>query len=201
MMQAHGILFCDLSDFTTYLNKIDNQSLLHFGAAYATMVNRMLELGRQNRKMYLANRMGDGFLWFDFHTNPASMAMLDFATKQLTPLVESFIKSAKIISDRAGLAGMKLSILPGDFKYVEARLDPGALGALSISRVDFLSPQINLAARINSLPASSDYFALVNREFVERVKLWRPAMVNRLVPLGPQNLKGIDEKVEVWGYK
>ena len=200
LMKANGLLFCDLSDFTTYLNDIDSKSLTHFGAAYATMVNKMLELGRRNRKMYLANRMGDGFIWFDFNTNSSSLAMLDFAKNLLAPLVNAFLKSVKIIANREGLAGLKLSLLPGEFEYVEARLDPRVLGELSISRIDFLSPQINLAARINGLPESHNFFALVNEEFVSRLKRSRPEELTNIVALGPQKLKGLNEQVPVWGY-
>lgn len=201
LTEAEGLLFCDLSDFTIYLNHLSQGELTLFAEVYEGFLKKLMELRFTWKGKYLANRMGDGFIWFDFHQDEEGLSLLDFTEQGLLPLAEAFTKSVKVLSDRPGLRGVRLTLLCGTLPYAEVRIDDKTAGRTSTSRIDFLSPEINRAARINGLPESEDFLLLGNEEFQRRLTRARPEAASRLVDLGQRQLKGLEKAVKVWGYR
>jgi len=200
LTEAQGLLFCDLSDFTIYLNHLEQGELALFAEVYEGFLKKMMELRYAWKGKYLANRMGDGFLWLDFNPGSDGLSLLDFAEQAVAPLAEAFIKSVKVLCDRPGLRGIRQTILCGAIPYAEVRLDDRLAGRQSTSRIDFLSPEINRAARINSLKESEDFLVLGNEEFGKRLRVDRPTSAPALVDLGKRQLKGLEKAAQVWGY-
>lgn len=200
LTEAQGLLFCDLSDFTIYLNHLEDGELAYFAEVYEGFLKKMMELRFTWKGKYLANRMGDGFIWLDFNQGADGLSLLDFSQQALTPLAEAFMKSVKVLCDRPGLRGLRQTILCGTIPYAEVRIDDRTAGRTSTSRIDFLSPEINRAARINNLKESEDFLLLGNETFGELVSRHRPGNVGELVDLGRRQLKGLEKAARVWGY-
>jgi hypothetical protein len=199
LLEAEGLLFCDLSDFTVYLNHLDEGELRNFAEVYEGFLRKMMELRYTWTGKYLANRMGDGFIWLDFNPGTDGLSLLDFSEQALGPLVEAFTKSVKVLCDRPGLRGVRQTLVCGTIPYAEVRIDDKTVGKQSTSRIDFLSPEINRAARINSLKESEDFRILGNGTFGNRLQDHRPERAAGLIDLGLRQLKGLEKAARVWG--
>lgn len=201
LTEAEGLLFCDLSDFTIYLNHLNHGELSLFAEVYEGFLKKMMELRHRWKGKYLANRMGDGFLWLDFDQGSDGLSLLDFSEQALAPLADAFMKSVKVLCDRPGLRGIRQTILCGSIPYAEVRIDERTAGKASTSRIDFLSPEINRAARINGLKESEDFLVLGNEAFGDRLMRHRPEASGQLMDLGRRHLKGLEKAARVWGYR
>jgi class 3 adenylate cyclase len=200
MREAQGLLFCDLSDYTVYLNQLEDQQLLWFAEVYEGLLKKLMELRYRHPGKYLANRMGDGFIWLDFAENDP-LGLLDFTMEAVDPVIQAFIKTVKVLADGPGLRGARYTLLPGLVVYAEARIDKETAGRTSTSRIDFLSPRINLAARITALPESADFFALGDQAFRDCLAAGRPEAAAGLIDLGHRALKGLAQAPRVWGWR
>lgn len=200
LTEAQGLLFCDLSDFTIYLNHLNEGELTFFAEVYEGFLEKMMALRYVWKGKYLANRMGDGFIWLDFSPGDDGLSLLDFSEQALGPLADAFLKSVKVLCDRPGLRGIRQTILCGTIPYAEVRLADRLVGRQSTSRIDFLSPEINRAARITGLKESEDFRLLGNAEFGDRLRNHRPDLAKGLVDLGLRQLKGLEKAARVWGF-
>lgn len=203
LMQAQAVVVCDLSGFTEFFNSLDPQEMVRFGEIYEGFLQIFITPQKEGfSQKYLANRMGDGFLWLDFLEDGGRSALTRFVKGFLEPKCVALIKSVKVaVAEKPGLRGVRIAVVTGPFAYLETRLEDKVVGQKSISRLDFLAKEINMASRILNLSEAEDFLFLCEGAFYEQRLAADPEEARHFRPLGWRKLKGLDKAVRIYGYR